>query len=299
MSLHASDRALRAFVAVAREGGVAPAARRLGVTPSAVSHLLRDLEAGLGLALLHPGRTAPTDAGARLLRALGDAFAGIDRAVTEVAPRARGGEIRLTTLSTFATLWLVPRLARLQAAEPALRVLVATGTRPVDLATEPFDCAIRWGAGPSWPGLAATRLLPERLAAVGGPALLRGRAPLTDATALLALPRIAARSRPEDWPMLAAALPGGAAAEAAAPPPALVFETRALAVRAAVAGLGVAVVDAALVADALADGHLGRAAAAEVPRREAHFFVARPAALARDPHLRRFRDWLVAEAAGG
>ena len=299
MQPHASPRALRAFVEVARRGGVAPAAQRLGVTPSAVSHLLRELEAGLGLALFQPGsgRAALTEPGMRLLRGIGDAFDTIDRAVADLAPRPGGGEVRVSTLSTFATLWLVPRLARLQATEPALRVLVATGTRPVDLAAEPFDCAIRWGRGPTWPGLEATRLLPETLIAVAGPALLVGGPAPEAAAELLRLPRIAARSRPEDWPMLISALPGGPEAGVLAPPPSLVFETRALAVRAAVAGLGVAVVDAALVADALQDGHLVRGSPVAVPRPEAHFFVARPQALARDPHLRRFRDWLLAEAA--
>ena len=216
-----------------------------------------------------------------------------DQRPGEITPR-RGGEVRVSTLSTFATLWLVPRLPRLQAAEPGLRVLIATDTRPVDLATEPFDCAIRWGKG-GWPGLEATLLLPETLIAVAGPGLLAAREVPRTAAALLHLPRVAARSRPEDWPLLLAGLPDGAE-PTGAPEPALVFQTRALAVRAAIAGLGVAVVDAALVQDALRDGHLVRLApAAAVPRPEAHFFVARPEAQ-RDPHLRRFRDWLVAEA---
>ena len=298
MPARASHRALRAFVEVARRGGVAPAARRLGVTPSAVSHLMRDLEAALGGALFRPdsGRAALTGAGERLRHGVGGAFDAIERAVAELAEGDREGkEVRVSTLSTFATLWLVPRLPRLQAIAPDLRVLVATDTRPVDLAAEPFDCAIRWGTGP-WPGLEATPLLRERLIAVAGPAL-RG-VPVEDAAALLRLPRIAARSRPADWPMLLAALPGGAVAAAAAPEPASVFETRALAVRAAIAGLGIAVVDAALVGDMLRDGHLVRAAAGvEVERPESHVFLARPQALRRQAALRRFRDWLAAEAA--
>lgn len=296
MAAHASLRALRAFVEVARRGGVAPAARRLGVSPSAVSHLLRELEAGLGVALFRrdPGRGAAlTEAGARLRAGIGDAFDGIERAVAELG--RHGAEVRVSTLSTFATLWLVPRLPRLQAAVPGLRVLVATETRPVDLAAEPFDCAIRWGRG-GWPGLEETPLLREVLVAVAGPSLLAGRPAPRTAAELLRLPRIAARSRPEDWLLLLAALPDGAAAAAAAPDPALVFQTRALAVRAAVAGLGVAVVDEALVGDALRDGHLVRASPVAVPRPEAHVFVARREALLRDPHLRRFRAWLAAEA---
>lgn len=289
----ASPRALRAFVAVARCGGVAPAARLLGVSASAVSHLLRELEASLDVALFQPGtrRADLTEAGMQLRTGIGDAFDTIDRAVAELGRRE--SEVRVTTLSTFATLWLVPRLARLQAIEPRLRVLIATGTRPVDLLAEPFDCAIRWGLG-DWPGLVQVALLREVLVAVAGPGLLAGRAPPVTAAELLALPRIAARSRPDDWRRVLAAMPGGGGAAAA---PGLTFETRALAVRAAIAGLGVAVVDRALIEDALAAGHLIQAAPALVERPESHFFVAREAAL-RDKGLRVFRDWLVREARG-
>ncbi|MCO6419356.1 LysR substrate-binding domain-containing protein [Siccirubricoccus sp. KC 17139] len=282
----ASPRALRAFVEVVRRRGIAPAARVLGVSPSAVSHLLRELEAGLGTSLFRPGsrRGALTEAGERLFAGIGDAFDRIDRAVAELG--RRGGEVRVSTLSSFATLWLVPRLPRLQAALPGLRVLIATETRVVDLAAEPFDCAIRWGMG-DWPGLSVAKLVPEVLVAVAGPGLLAGREGAPD---LAALPRIAARSRPEDWPLLLAAM--GRREEAA---PGLVFETRALAVRAAIAGLGAAVVDRGLVADALAAGHLVQVSPVTVARPEAHFFVARPEAL-REKAVRGFRDWLVAEA---
>jgi LysR family transcriptional regulator, glycine cleavage system transcriptional activator len=149
-----SLRALRAFAEVARVGSLAEAARSLHVSPSAVSHLLRDLEAALGFALFAGrGPGAPlTDQGTRLARRLGGAFEAIELAVDEV--RHRSGDVRVSALTSFSTLWLVPRLARLQARHPDIRLLLATGMRPVDLASEPFDCAIRYGLG-NWPGLGA------------------------------------------------------------------------------------------------------------------------------------------------
>lgn len=291
MVSRASDRALRAFTEVVVRHGVAPAARALGISPSAVSHLLRELEASLGIVLFEPGtrRTKLTEAGERLNAGIGGAFYAIDRAVSDLARQS--GEIRVSTLSTFATLWLVPRLARMQAALPHLRVLVATDTRPVDLAAEPFDCAIRWGLG-GWPGLVAVPLLREELIAVAGPSAIPGLEAFGAGPDLLALPRIAARSRPEDWPRLLTGMGYGSEELDA---PALVFETRALAVRAAIAGLGVAVVDRGLVADALRPGHLVQVTPTSVARPEAHFFVARPQAL-RDKGVRSFRDWIVSEA---
>lgn len=277
-----SLRALRAFAEVARAGSLAEAARGLHVSPSAVSHLLRDLEAALGFALFSGrGPGAPlSEPGARLARRLGGAFEAIDLAVAEA--RHRRGDVRVSALTSFSTLWLVPRLARFQAQHPDVRLLLATGTRLVDLATEPFECAIRYGRG-AWPALSATLLFHERPVLVANPRLLAGVANLA------ALPRLAARTRDDDWSLVGQALglPDTA--------PALTFETRALAVQAAIAGIGATVVDRHLVADLLSAGMLAEVAT-EPPlqRPEAHWFVALPEAL-RDRHVRAFRDWLVAE----
>jgi DNA-binding transcriptional LysR family regulator len=276
-----SLRALRAFAEVARAGSIAETARTLHVSPSAVSHLLRDLEAALGFGLF-AGRgrgAALSEPGARLARRLGGAFEAIDQAVDEA--RHRSGEVRVSALTSFSTLWLVPRLSRFQARHPDVRLLLATGMRPVDLTTEPFECAIRWGRG-TWPGLAATLLFRERPVVVANPRALAEHG-------LAALPRLAARSREGDWPLVGASLGLAGAA------PVLTFETRALAVHAAIAGIGATVVDRYLVADLLAGGMLAEVAPdPPLDRPEGHYFVALPDAL-RDRHVRAFRDWLAAE----
>lgn len=276
-----SLRALRAFAEVTRAGSIAAAAPRLGVSPSAVSHLLRDLEATLGFALFAgrgPGATL-TEPAARLATRLAGAFASIDLAVAEA--RHRSGDVRVSALSSFSSLWLVPRLGRFQAAHPSVRLLLATGTRPVDLAAEPFECAIRWGSG-NWPGLQVTLLFREEPVAVANPRLL------AEHGGLRGMPLLAARSRPEDWRLVTG--------ETADSTPVLTFETRALAVQAAVAGMGAAVVDRVLVGDLLANGMLVQVAPERpILRPEGHFFVARAEAL-RDRHVRALRDWLVAEA---
>lgn len=278
-----SLRALRAFAEVARAGSLAEAARALHVSPSAVSHLLRDLEAALGFALFSgrgPG-AALSEPGHRLARRLGGAFDAIDLAVAEA--RHRSGDVRVSALASFSTLWLVPRLARFQAQHHDVRLLLATGMRPVDLAAEPFECAIRWGRG-GWPGLAATVLFREHPVLVANPRLL------AEHGGAAALPRLAARTREDDWLMVGSALGLPDIA------PVLTFETRALAVQAAIAGIGATVVDRHLVADLLAAGMLAEVAPSPpLDRPEAHWFVALPEAL-RDRHVRAFRDWLVAEA---
>ncbi|HEY0185024.1 MAG TPA: LysR substrate-binding domain-containing protein [Rhodopila sp.] len=275
-----SLRALRAFAETARAGSLAAASRGLNVTPSAVSHLLRELEQSLSLTLFitRGPRARLTEVGDRLGRHLIAAFDAIDAAVTEA--RHQGGDVRVSALSSFLTLWLVPRLTGFQSRHPDTRLLLSTGTRPVDLSAEPYECAIRWGSG-GWSGLEATLLFRDRPVVVTNPRLLRSGADARD------LPRLAAGTRSEDWPLVAAALGW------ADMPPALTFETRALAVQAATAGMGAAVVDRNLVADMLDNGLLAEIAPEPpVLGAEGHWFVALPDRL-RVRQVRQFRDWLV------
>jgi LysR family transcriptional regulator, glycine cleavage system transcriptional activator len=279
-----SLRGLHAFAETVRSGSLVGASQVLNVTPSAISHLLRELEQALSLTLFTTkGPNARlTETGERLGRRLAAAFDSIDAAVTEA--RHQAGDVRVSALSSFLTLWLVPRLTGFQRQHPDTRLLFSTSTRAVDLAGEPFECAIRWGRGP-WQGLDATLLFRDRPVVVTNPRLIGGglldRAPL---------PRLAARTRPDDWPLVAAALGWPDA------PPTLTFETRALAVQAAMAGMGAAVVDRNLVAAMLDTGMLAEIAPdppVRVP--EGHWFVALPDRL-RIRQVRQFRDWLVAEA---
>ncbi|HQT76294.1 MAG: hypothetical protein B7Z80_04555 [Rhodospirillales bacterium 20-64-7] len=278
-----SLRALRAFAETTRAGSLAAAARTLNVTPSAISHLLRDLEQALGLDLTVAGGPHPrlTETGERFGNRLIAAFDAITAAVQDV--RHQAGDVRVSALSSFLTLWLVPRLGGFQVRHPDIRLLLSTGTRPVDLAAEPFDCAIRWGRG-DWRGLEALLLFRDQPVVVTNPRLLRTPEQAED------LPRLAARSRPDDWPLVGGALGW------ANHPVTLTLETRALAVQAAMAGMGAAVVDRNLVAGLLADGLLAEIAPdPPVTAAEGHWIVALPDRL-RLRAVRQFRDWLAAEA---
>ena len=167
-----SLRALRAFAETTRGGSLAAASRALHVTPSAVSHLLRELEQTLSVTLFASPRPNGrlTEAGERLGRRLVTAFDMIDLAVTEA--RYQAGDVRVSALSSFLTLWLVPRLTGFQSRYPDTRLLLTTGTRPVDLAAEPFECAIRWGRG-DWPGLEKTLLFRDCPVLITNPRLQR------------------------------------------------------------------------------------------------------------------------------
>jgi DNA-binding transcriptional LysR family regulator len=139
-----------AFVAVVEEGGFAAAARRLGLTTSAVSKQVGKLEARLKARLLlrTTRRLSLTEAGevfhAHARRALGEAAAGHEAvALLGAAPR---GELRLNTPMSFGIAHIAPAIAPFMAAYPEVRVDMVLDDRVQDLVAGGFDLAIRIGA---------------------------------------------------------------------------------------------------------------------------------------------------------
>jgi LysR family glycine cleavage system transcriptional activator len=152
--------ALIAFAAAARRESLREAALDLGVTPSAVSHQIRALESWVGGALFQRSvrRVTLTPLGAALGRDLGHALDRIDTALARARADLKDRRLRISSLPLFTNTWLVPRLARFQAAFPDLAIDIDTGSRIVDLETEPVDIAIRNVASPS-PALWARKLI--------------------------------------------------------------------------------------------------------------------------------------------
>jgi DNA-binding transcriptional LysR family regulator len=283
-SVEPSSRALSALAAFAALGTLREAAEQLGVTRSALSHRIAELEKRLGVSLVRKTgrRIALTEDGERLLSSMGDALERIEAAVQPF--RRDRGQIRLSTVSTFASHWLIPRIAGFQAQHPQIDVAILTTTRAIDLAEEEVDCAIRHGRG-SWKGVDATLLFRETLMPIAAPAVVArftvGKAGWHGA------PLIRARSRFMDW----------AAWQKQDPMPAkrikwLTVETRAQALDAAIAGAGVALMDMAYIGTAVAEGRLQTLAERPLRLPTGYYFVHRPEA--RNLHLLTLlRDWAV------
>jgi LysR family transcriptional regulator, glycine cleavage system transcriptional activator len=185
-----SLRAVAIFVAAGRALSFTAAAKTVNLTPSAVSRRIRDLERELGTALFRRfnRRLGLTPAGARYLAGVSQAIELIERESEAIRPRRRGATLRLSVLQSFASLWLLPRLAAFKSARPEIDVQVETSTELVDLVDERFDAAIRFGTG-RWPGLLAERLFPVRVFPLAAPGLLAIGKPATaaalDSTTLL------------------------------------------------------------------------------------------------------------------
>ncbi|WP_305987972.1 LysR substrate-binding domain-containing protein [Roseibium sp. MMSF_3544] len=288
----ASLRALHAFSLLARHGRAAIAAEKLGVSPSALSHLMRKLESELGATLVNrDGRgLSLTEEGQRLALSLGDAFDRIEEAVDSFKRRGRT-ELRISTVSTFATRWLIPRLPDFQASQPDVELLLSASTRMVDLDRENYDCAIRLGTG-NWPSVESHLLWKEHLAVAMAPSLLGDKDP-SDPEALTGLPLLHSSARRSDWTdwLQEAELSHPDVSSGT------VLQSRDLAIQAAIAGMGAIVIDRRFVSQELDAGHLISPDWTVLELETGYWFVRSPARTLTRP-VAAFRDWLYRATAG-
>ncbi len=167
---------LTAFVAVAETRSFTQAAKRLGISQSAISHAMRGLEERLGVRLL--ARTTrsvtPTQAGERLLASVAPRLAEIDAelaAIGDLGTRP-SGTIRITTSDHAAQRVLWPVAERLLIDHPDITFEINVDGRLVDIVAERFDAGIRLGESIE-KDMVAVRIGPDmRMAAVASPGYL-------------------------------------------------------------------------------------------------------------------------------
>ena len=170
---------LLAFLAVGRERSFTKAAARLGVSQSALSHTVRELEARLGVRLL--ARTtrsvSPTEAGERLFRNLGPRFEEIDAelaALSELREKP-AGTIRITATDYAADTVLWPKLVRFLRRYPEIKVEISVEYGLTDIVAERFDAGVRNGEQVA-KDMIAVRIGPDtRMSVVGAPSYFRRR----------------------------------------------------------------------------------------------------------------------------
>lgn len=168
---------LAAFLAVAEERSFTRAAKRLGVTPSALSHTIRALEEGIGVRLL--SRTtrsvAPTDAGQQLLSRLRPALGDIEDAVDQAAGLGNkpSGRVRLLVPRLAAMTVLAPKLGDFARKYPDVVLDVTADDSRRDIVAGGFDAGIHFGEYIEKDMVAVRVSGDHRAAIVGSPAYFR------------------------------------------------------------------------------------------------------------------------------
>ncbi|MBZ2209129.1 LysR family transcriptional regulator [Massilia soli] len=170
---------LKAFVAVVERQSFARAAEHLGLSPSALSQTIRQLESRIGSRLLNrtTRSVAPSASGEQLYQRLAPLFREMAVAVAEASEAAgqMSGTLRINTLGLGARTIIAPRLARFHQAHPDVVLDIVVDDALADIVTGRFDAGIRVG-GQLEKDMVAIRLTPDmKMVTVASPDYLARR----------------------------------------------------------------------------------------------------------------------------
>lgn len=188
---------LESFVRSAESGGFSAAARRLGLTPAAVSRNVAMLERNLGVRLFHRStrKLTLTEAGEQFLQNVAGNLEGVQAAIADVATD-RGGPAGMLKVSMSLSVgldYIMPLLPEFLARHPRIRPDWHFENRQVDLIGEGYDAAIGGGFELA-PGIISRVLAPAHVIAVASPAYMKGRKPPADPSDLSGFEGIVMRS---------------------------------------------------------------------------------------------------------
>jgi len=275
---------LRAFEAAARHGGFVGAADELNVTQAAISRMVRLLEERFGFRLFErrPNGLSLTAQGKALQPGLTAAFDAIAGLSEQVIAMRTTPVLTLGVGPSFAVRWLIPRLRGFYQLHPEIDVRLSTGGA-INPFRDDWTCGILLGEG-NWPGyeselLFSTDLFPVCTRAVA--------ARLSDPSKLAKEDLLRVSHSPEEWPLWLAA--AGVKPRGRNPGPS--FDNYAMALQAALDGVGVAIALRPYVEDDLAAGRLVAPFSVTVPKSRAWYLVYRPFRKD-DPGLALLRAWL-------
>lgn len=167
------------FLAVARERSFTRAAAKLGMTQSALSHIIRALETRLGVRLLTrtTRSVSPTEAGERLLQNVAPRLEEIEAelvAISDLGDKP-SGTVRITAIDHVVDSVLWPRIAPLLPLYPDLHVEISSDYRLVDIAAERYDIGVRHGDQVEKDMIAVRLAADEQMMIVGSPAYFERR----------------------------------------------------------------------------------------------------------------------------
>ncbi|WP_024302943.1 LysR family transcriptional regulator [Pseudogulbenkiania sp. MAI-1] len=283
---------LIAFETAARHQSFTRAAEELSLTQSAVCRQIAALEDFLGVQLFDrvKKRVTLSTAGQTYAKQIRSTLLQLERDTLSVMAHQGMGEVlELAVIPTFATRWLIPRLADFQAGHPTITLNMTTRAEPFIFTDTPFDAAIHFGEA-VWPGAESEYLFGEEMVPVCAVSLLGGTTAISPEQ-LAQKPLLHQSARPDAWREWFGAA-GVSNVNALRGPR---YELFSMLVEAARAGLGVALVPRFFVLGEIAARELVIPCPISLQSQRGYYLVY-PENKAKSASLQTFRDWLLAQA---
>ena len=290
-----SASSLIVFEAAGRHQNFTRAAGELGMTQAAVSYAVRNLEDQLGVALFHRAHRAVklTDAGERFHADVTLGLSRIQKSAEDIRAKGRETNVTLAASTAFASMWMLPRLAKLRADLPDIDLRIQTSVRGLDLDEEPIPLAIRGGDPAKWPRYHSALLAPEVITAVASPAFVESRGHPRTPEELLKLPLIHLEEPVRatcDWPEWFSSAGVRYPAQARR----LAINDYVLVIQAVLSGEGVALGWRHLIEGQVRSGALVPVGG-HVLKTDDAFYIVWPRSRELNGPARRVRDWLQEE----
>jgi len=282
--------ALQAFEAIARRKSFALAANELHISASAVSHQVANLENLLGVRLFERSARGVelTLAGQNYLQRVASALGAIN-AATEDLRHGVQDTLYVHSSPSFASLWLMPRIAKFAARHPNVSLVMSASHMHSDFQLGQMDIDIRYGL-PSWPNLEVEPLFTEKIMPLASPEFIRNHA-LKHPADLLRVPLIQSSVNVVQWLEWFDQFFSDQRPERMA----LRFDRAMMSLDAAVQSLGVALESTRIGQSLIDSGRLQPVFDDEMCIEVQAHFIVYPARHASRPEVRSFLAWLREE----
>ncbi len=292
-----SLQSLRAFEAAARHGSFKLAAEELNLSTSAISHQIRSLEHQLGVALFERRGVGVqiNDQGKHYLASVRNSMAQLEKATLALQDKKSPNVLHLSLLSSFSTLWLIPRMEQFHRQHPEIGIELSDGIELTDFTTSTNDAAIRYDfeGTANWPGLVVHPLLEEYVFPVCSPTFLSRNPNITQLDWDEQPPILINRQHRDEWDTWFAYLEIDFKSEEY--PARSIMDTSNMTLKAASQSLGIALARTPFVDQYLESGSLVQIHSAAQSRGIRNYLVY-PASSANNKRLSLFREWLIEEA---
>ncbi|MEH6445058.1 MAG: LysR substrate-binding domain-containing protein [Oceanospirillaceae bacterium] len=284
---------LRTFESAARLQSFALAAQELYISPSAVSHQIRQLEQRLGVTLFIrlDRKVVLSDAGAQYYPEVQNGITTLLNATDQLLKKnsldtLAPTVIQMSVVPFFATRWLLLRLHKFRTLYPLWQIKMQTSTDASDFDSQDFDLVIRRGTGP-WQGMISKLLCKERLAAVCHPDLAKTIKQPIDLIQQPLLFNAKVMSEWHEW-FEAQSLSFNQ------PAVSLEFQNTSQILDACLVGAGVALVDPMMISQEIAQGKLINLFSSSMQSLR-HYFIVYPLKHQQNENIKIFEQWLLKE----